>query len=241
MTSREFEQYRHQAAHALMDLNEQCENGFHLADWPRWSYDLESASLAFLRDGVPRVIASVQLVGSTREDTRTWRWGWADLDIPHAATARVEEVRAFGEREGLAPLTAETLPDDEYLGWEMAAIAARILQAKGAYRCPREGGGFFYFIYMEIAFAPAPETAVVECSLHGRGFPTCLCEHLAAEPAQPWFSEEPSAANRWPDAWCAKCDATYLEYGEWNESSARRIRVKTLCHRCYEARRRAAT
>ena len=240
MTPQEFEQYRHQAAHALMDLNEQCENGFRLAEWPRWSYDLDSASLVFARDGVPRVIAAVQLVGSTREDAGTWRWGWADLDVPHASTSRMEEVRTFGVREGIGELTAETLPDDQYLGWEMTAIAARILKAKGAYRCPREGGGFLYFVYTGIAYAPAPETAVVECSAHGRGFPTCLCEHLVADPAQLWFSDEPSPANRWPDAWCAQCDAIFLEHGEWNQQAAARIRVRTICHRCYESKRKLA-
>jgi len=241
LTPQEFEQYRHQSAHELMDLNEQCENGFRLADWPRWSYDLEAASLVFSRDGVPRVIAAVQAVGSTSGDEAIWRWGWADPELPRSAVERMGEVRDFGRREGVAELTRETLESDAYLGWEMSAVAARILQAKGAFRCRRPEGGVLYFVYTDIGFAPQPETATVECSVHGRGFPAYLCEHLAAEPAQAWFSEEPSAENRWPDAWCARCDAVYLEEGEWNQRASERIRVKLLCHRCYEGKRRAAT
>ena len=240
MTPDQFEQYRHEAAHALSDLNEKCENGFRLADWPRWSYDLETASLLFTRDGIPRVIAEIQLVGATSADGATWRWGWADADVPRKSIERMAEAREFGNRERIAQLTSEELPDDPYLGWEMTAVAARILHAKGAYRCPRPGGGVYYFVYLAIAFAPQPEAATVECPIHGRGFPSYLCEHLVAEPAQPWFADEATPENRWPDAWCAQCDAIFLEEGEWNEPASQRIRVKLLCHRCYENKRKLA-
>jgi hypothetical protein len=152
----------------------------------------------------------------------------------------MEEVRAFGERESIAELTSETLHNDKYVGWEMCSVAARVIGAKGAYRCPRAEGGTAYFLYTDIAFAPAPETATIECSQHGRGFPAYLCEHLMADPAQKWFAEEPTVENRWPDAWCAACDEIFLEEGEWNERTGTRIQVKTLCHHCYQAKRKLA-
>ena len=222
-----------------MDLNEQCENRFRLSDWPRWSYDLETATLTFTRDGMPRVIASVQVAGTTSGAGKSWLWGWADPNTPHPAVDRMQEVRAFGEREGIAQLTAETLLDDQFLGWEMTAVAARILGAKGAYRCPLEDG-FVYLLYTGLAFAPQPEAATVECPAHGRGFPSYLCEHLVTDPAQPWFSEEPSVGNRWPDAWCGVCDAVFQEAGEWNERNSAQLRIKLLCHRCYEGKRKLA-
>ena len=240
MTPAEFEIFRHQAAHALMDLNEQCENGFRLGDWPRWSCDLERGILEFSRDGAPRVIADVQVAGTTAGGTPgTWRWGWADASLPRRAVERMIEVRSFGEREAVPCLTAGTLPDDEYLGWEMTAVAARVLGARGAFRCPA-GDGFRYLVYTSIAFAPPAESATVECAAHGRGFPAYVCEHLAANPAQPWFGEEATLENRWPDAWCAACDAIFLEAGEWNQRTAGRVNIRTLCHRCYEGKRAMA-
>jgi hypothetical protein len=240
MNEREFETYRHDAVHALMDLNEQCENGFRLGEWPRWSIDLPGATLTFVRDGIPRVIADVQLVGSASPDGAVWRWGWANREMPAAIVKRSAELRAFGENEGIADLTKETLPADEHLGWEMTAVAARVLGAKGAYRCPLQSGEVLYLIYTGMAFAPAPEGATVECGIHGRGFPALICEHLAMDPAQSWFSDEPSPANRWPDAWCSVCDAVFLEEGEWNDRTGSRIRVKLMCHRCYEGKRALA-
>lgn len=240
MTSQEFEHYRHEAVHALTDLNEQAENGFRLAEWPRWSYDLEAASLVFVRDNVPRVIAAIQVAGSTDAEGKTWRWGWADAAVPHRAAERMDEVRAFGEREAIPELAGGTVPADEHTGWEMTAIAARILEGRGAFRCARPGGGLYYFVYTAMAFAPEAASATVECPAHGRGFPTYLCEHLVADAAQPWYSDEPAPANPWPDAWCRLCDAIYLEEGEWNERNGPRLRVKVLCHRCYEAKRKLA-
>lgn len=44
----------------------------------------------------------------------------------------------------------DSLPDYEHLGWELTAVTARILGAKGAYRCPSDNG-FFYVVFSDIA------------------------------------------------------------------------------------------
>ena len=55
----------------------------------------------------------------------------------------------FGKAEEIAVLTTDRLPDDEYLGWEMTAVAARLLGGKGGYRCP-DDDGFLYVIYSDL-------------------------------------------------------------------------------------------
>jgi hypothetical protein len=49
----------------------------------------------------------------------------------------------------------------------------------------------------------------VECATHGSGFQTFVCEHLLSNPAQEWFSSELDDENKWPDAWCASCNAFF--------------------------------
>lgn len=44
------------------------------------------------------------------------------------------------------------MPMDEYLGWEMAAITARLIEAKGIYRCPVENGEL-YVVYTDLKLA----------------------------------------------------------------------------------------
>lgn len=151
-------------------------------------------------------------------------------------------------KENLQQLTDPTLPDDEHLGWALTAIAAKILGAKGGYRCPSQRGGFLYILYLDLRFANASAQPVedrsndeVECDEHGPGQRTYVCEHLVSDPQQKWFSTFPTDENPWPDAWCSICQKAFQREGEWNDRSEGRLKIKLLCHRCYESRRALGT
>ena len=238
MNPDEFATFRHDAVHSLMRLNDACDREFQLSSWPRWDYDFERGTLTFSKDDIPRVVASIQVVGSTSETSGTWLWSWANESLPAQVTNEMERVRAFGETEGLLELTRQSAPDDEYLGWGMSAIAAKVLDSKGAYRCPGENG-FIYLVYADLSFAETantqPDVKQIQCSTHGVGYQSYVCEHLLSNPAQEWFSESPSEGNRWPDAWCATCNRFFQEEGEWNDKNESKIRAKLLCHYCYES------
>ena len=152
MSPEQFSVYRHEAVHQLMRLNEECEKTYQLSLWPRWDYDLEAGTLTFSENGTPQIIASIQVIGTTSKSGGTWMWAWANESLPDKVTRAVESVRAFGLAENLAELTKESLPDDEYIGWEMSGVAAGILHAKGAYRCP-DDNGFVYVVYTSLRFA----------------------------------------------------------------------------------------
>jgi hypothetical protein len=228
-----------------MDLNEECTRRYRISAMPRWNYDLDAGTLVFSEEGIPTVIASIQVVGTTSTTSKTWLWGWANESLPSSVVSRVCEVRRFGETEGLSRLTEEQLPDDEYLGWEMTAIAARIIGAKGGYRFPAENG-FMYVVYTNLRPSSEEEPSSTEsstertmnCDTHGNGRMTFVCEHLAANPRQEWLSDLPTDANPWPDAWCAKCDEICQEQGGWSEDTEGRIKIMLLCHRCYESFRK---
>jgi len=72
------------------------------------------------------------------------------------------------------------------------------------------------------------------CPEHGEATATYVCEHLAADPVQRWYSDYPSAGTPWPDAWCAACNHVYLREGEWNERNECDLDIRILCHHCYE-------
>ena len=133
-----------------MELNKRCHTEFRISTWPRWDYDLDAATLTFSANGVPRVIASIVAVGTTSRKSNTWLWAWANEHIPEAASARLLELKAFGEAEQIEALTEDSLADDEYLGWAMTAVAAHVLGAKGAYRCPGDNG-FLYVVYTDLS------------------------------------------------------------------------------------------
>jgi hypothetical protein len=238
MKPEEFSAFQHNAVHELMALNERCEEEFHISSWPRWDYDLERETLTFSENGVPKVLASIQVIGTTSVSGKTWMWGWANKSLPPNVKKEVARVREFGLAGNILELTEAELPDDEYLGWGMTAVAAKLLGAKGAYRCPGENG-FVYVVYSSVKFAAGDigtenQLKQVTCADHGSGFSTYVCEHLVVNPAQEWFSQEPDEDHKWPDAWCASCDAAFQEQGEWNENNESKINIKLLCHHCYE-------
>jgi hypothetical protein len=111
-----FDRFRHRAVHTPQDLNANCEQEFKIGHWERYDYDLDLGTLTFSQDGVARVVAQIQAVGSTSTTTKTWLWGWANESLPPSVTARICEVRDFGNSEALTKLMEPKLPDEEYLG-----------------------------------------------------------------------------------------------------------------------------
>ena len=147
MDEEQFRAFRHATYHELMELNSACEGEFRIGHWERWDYDADAGTIIFSETGIQKVIAEVQLVGTTSAKSNTWLWGWANSSVPRARTVQIERVRAFGEAESLPMLTEPSWPDDEYHGWEMTAIAAKLIHGKGGYRgvsvilCKRPQGG----------------------------------------------------------------------------------------------------
>ena len=125
---------------------------FRLDSWPRWDWSQDTRQLVFSEDGVPRVVADIQFVGTTSTETGTWLWSWANEHVDPALSRDVDEVRGFGEAHGIAQLTTPKWEGDATDGWEMTSIAAYVLQAKGAYRTPREHG-FTYMIFTTVRWA----------------------------------------------------------------------------------------
>jgi hypothetical protein len=245
MTPEAFSEFRHNAVHDLMRLNKKCEEEFRIDAWPRWDYDLSLGTLTFSEDGVPKVRASIHVVGTTSRSAGTWMWGWANKNLPTNVTKAGNRVRQFGDFERISQLTQAVLQDDEYLGWAMTAVSAKILEAKGAYRCP-DDDGFLYFVYSSIEFVQsdmggANGSKQVECSDHGTGFATYICEHLFSNAAQEWFSRTPDEENQWPDAWCSACDKFFQEQDEWNEKNESKTKIKLICHHCYLLKRSQGT
>ncbi|MGB9199034.1 MAG: DUF6882 domain-containing protein [Terriglobales bacterium] len=238
MTTEEFSQFRHEAIHALKRLNEANEKEFRIGSWSRYDYDLDRGTLTFSQEGLAKVVASILVVGTTSQSAGNWLWSWANGNLPDTISEPVKNVRDFGTAENVAELVEPYLPDDEYVGWAMTAIAAKILDAKGAYRCPGTNG-YIYMLLTDIAFADLPSVSAkknrISCGTHGIANETYVCEHLIRNPNQQWFSGKPNQENPWPDAWCGVCDAFFQTQGEWNEKNEKNLRIKILCHFCYEA------
>jgi hypothetical protein len=144
----------------------------------------------------------------------------------------------FGDKENIPELINAYGDDSEDFGWAMTSVAAKILGSKGGYRCP-ESNGFIYLVLTDISFADKPRMSrqYINCDTHGQAYQAFICEHLMANPAKRWFSDDPTQENPWPDAWCNECETLLGEQGEWSDRGGSRLRIKLVCHRCYEQMR----
>ncbi len=146
--------WRHDAFHQLMAKIDRLKAEFELSRWPRYDYDLQAGTLTFSDNGVAKVVAEIQVVGTTSNRANNWLWAWANDHWPPERTTDSQKVLHFGEEHGICELTHDYVEDDDinHLGWELTAVAARITDALGAYRPPDETGAMF-LLYRSIAWA----------------------------------------------------------------------------------------
>jgi len=147
----DFAKMRREAVHALTDLNEAINAKYGITAWERFDYDLNAGTLTFSHKGKVKVVARIQVVGSTDTD---FLWAWANAGWwPAALLEDVREVKAWGEANGAAELTTPQLTGENIteLGWAMTALAVKITGALGAYR-PMDGHRSLFFLYRSIGF-----------------------------------------------------------------------------------------
>lgn len=149
--------WRHEAMHQLQAKNARLDEDFRLGGWERFDYDLDAGTLVFSDGGTAKVIADIQIAGSTSAAGGTWLWAWANSHWPPDRVADSDLVRTFGEEHGICELTHDYLEDEEgdlnALGWELTAVAVRLSEAVGAYRPPRDEGGGLYLVIRSVGWA----------------------------------------------------------------------------------------
>jgi hypothetical protein len=136
----------------LQERQNQLEARYRLESCPRYDWYQDSAELVFSSGGKPVVVADIQFVGSISTRSRSWMWSWANQSLLESAKSRIREVRAFGDAHAFLKLASAYWEADEVDGWEMTAVAAFLLKAKGAYRSPDERG-FTFLLMMDIRWA----------------------------------------------------------------------------------------
>ena len=128
--------WRHDAFHQLMEKQDKMAEIYGTNTLPRYDYDVDAGTLTFSENGIVKVIADIQVVGTTSD--KDWLWGWANDWWPQQIVSDLEAVVGFGEQHGIMELTSGYVSDDDLnnLGWQLTAVAVRILDAVAAYRPP---------------------------------------------------------------------------------------------------------
>jgi hypothetical protein len=150
-----YDDWRHDALHQLQEKNAQLREEFKLGQWPRFDYDIDAGTLIFSEKGHKKVIAEIQIVGTTSVKAGNWLWAWANSSFPADRIVDAQRTCDFGEEHGIDELINDYVEDEDLsaLGWELTGVAASVCESLGAYRPPREEGGGLFLLYRSIRWA----------------------------------------------------------------------------------------
>ncbi|HWB06386.1 MAG TPA: hypothetical protein VG796_25405 [Verrucomicrobiales bacterium] len=153
MSEEAFQDFIEEAGRYLKARIARAQETFGIGEYERFDRDLLTGRFWWSDAGVPKVEADLILVGSISTESNTWLWAWANPSLEGAELEDINRVRMFGEERGFTKLIEPKWPADEVDGWEMTAVAARLLEADSAYRCP-SANGFLYVLHSNLRFVP---------------------------------------------------------------------------------------
>jgi hypothetical protein len=153
--------WRRAAFDELVEKNRRLQAEFKLGDWPRYDYDLVAGTVRFSDQGIVRVMAEIDIAGTTSIAGDDWMWAWANPHLPKELCTAAERVRAFGREHGIDELVRERVTETghtrvdqmlEGLGWDLAAVMVRVTNVLGAYCPPTRDTGRLYLTCKTIAW-----------------------------------------------------------------------------------------
>lgn len=118
---------------SLMDKNQK---EFRLDAYPQFGWDAWRGELVFSSGGVPRVVARIQVAGVLASKAKTWTWAWAKPDLLAPVRQAALQVRRFGEERAVLSLIQPRWAATEADAWQMTAITCKLVDGKGAFKCP---------------------------------------------------------------------------------------------------------
>ena len=146
-----FEELSKEAYEYLNEQQEICETKYLLSLHERWFYDQETGLIIFYNEDKVYLRIKFEAVGSISLISNTWLWSWANSTVLANTRIDIIKMKEYGERDKFEKLFLNKWDADMYDGWEMTAIAAYLLKAKGAYRAPNETKDIFSFkLFKEI-------------------------------------------------------------------------------------------
>jgi len=151
---RDWGAWSREAAAMMEARNQDYLDRFGLTDEPyRW--DIPRAQLAFAC-GDHAVVADLCAIASVSASEGSFVWAWSNPAFQEAFRLRLDQVRAFGEKHHLDPLTTAVWKGGRAEGLEMVAVAGRILDAEGVW-IDKQGDLTLFFTLHRFRMQPLAE------------------------------------------------------------------------------------
>jgi hypothetical protein len=240
MADENFEEFKNECVRHLSSLQDEFTKLYNIDSYEHWFYDHGKGAFHFKSDDGRNLYFNYIDVGSYSTKRNTWMWSWNNKSTPKHVAKGLEKVKAYGEINNFDQLTKGLLNDgDEYTGWALTAIAAKLLNAFGAYRVPQEHLHIYFIFTNELTEEQYNELKYkyVECQAHGVGPVAFVCQHVLKGSNLGFHEAIESDPLIEPDddywAWCDGCEQVYLQQGEWNDVMKNTTQMKVVCDQCY--------
>ena len=142
----DFEEYSDKCIDEMSSLQDDFMALYDIPSYEEWFYDHKLGAFHFKSDDGRNLYFKYVDVGSFSTNTNTWNWSWDNKSTPEHVKKSMSMVKAFGETNSFNLLTQRLIDGDEYTGWAMTSISAKLLNAIGMYRAPSDHL-FIYFIF----------------------------------------------------------------------------------------------
>lgn len=136
MTDAEFDVFLDNAHKELAKKQEGLIADYDLGSHRRWMYETENSYIQFF-DSYDRLVLEADIIdiGSFSPGNNTWKWAWAYESITEANKTESLRLKELEEITDLVVFgAAEPVEADEYMAWDLAAMAVKFLGAHGCYR-----------------------------------------------------------------------------------------------------------
>ena len=250
MTEKTFQNFKDECVEHLSSLQDEFIKLYDINSYEHWFYDHGIGTFNFKSDDGRNLYFKYVDVGSYSTKRDTWMWSWHNKSTPKHVAKGLEKVRDYGEENNFNDLTQGLLENaDEYTGWAIAAITAKLLNAIGAYRIPQEHL-FIHFVFTNELTQEEYDLLkdkYIECDTHGTSRVAFVCQHLLKGSNLGFYETFDSNPLLEPEddyqAWCDDWEKAWEKEGEWNETFKAFVKLKLVCDQCYfeiERRNRSA-
>lgn len=234
-----FDTYKNECLEDLMVLQPEFMKLYDINSYENWYYDHGIGAFHFKSDSGKSLYFKYVDVGSFSTKSNTWQWSWNNEYTPVLVSKALKKVRGFGQANNYNELLEGLFDGDEHTGWALTAVAAKLLNALGAYRVPHEHL-FIYFIFTNELTQEeydALEDKYIECDTHQSARVAFICQHLDKDKLtgfhEAFDSDEEADDDDEYQAWCNECEKVREQEDEWNEKSMAFAQIKPVCEHCY--------
>lgn len=156
MNKIQYQEFLEKSRQYLEAMQSGCEQKYHLSQFDRMDYEQETGTMIFSSTGrLNRVLVEYQIVGSLSERSNTWLWSWDNPYLLENTYRDIWKVKDFGEKNEIEKLCTPKWEASVREAWDMTAVAAKLLKARGSYSFMSDDiRVFIIFKFMKITGKP---------------------------------------------------------------------------------------